>query len=159
MYPFPGGLLSGLSNRLALNMGTGIITNVTEHPNPAYAGVYLRTTGRLQRRQGSSTFTNYSDSWINEDFWDMVDSSLYEARITGLTGDTAELVGSAAEDTWISLASDRFWEISAGVGNDSGDPSENFSVEFTLEVREIANTDNLVSHAVDLTVIWTGGEL
>lgn len=65
-------------------------------------------------------------------------AALYEARASGLSGDTGEASGTY--DTWLDLATTRSWGVNAG----------GFLCTFTLEIRDKAT--HVVRDSTDCTV-------
>lgn len=74
----------------------------------ASAGIYFRSDGTVDKKEGINvTQIDSATDWIIPNG---AASSSYEVRCTNITGDTWD-TDAAAEDTWIALGSDRFWEI------------------------------------------------
>lgn len=162
MYPFPGGLLGGQSNALAVpgkSSRFSVIHVAHRRGETAYAGFRLATTGIFQIREGFSTYTDQANMWIHSSQWNTVNAALYECRFTSVGGDTPQLRtpgglwSSAIDTTWYPISATREWFVST-TGSTFG--ASQAEVQGTIEVREIAAPTNVQSGTVRLTAVYEG---
>lgn len=110
-------------------------------PYFALAGVKVDTDGYMYRIVSNAwSLVSGSQYWINDK---AATKSNYQCRLTG-TGSVPNYYGLSL-NTWYTLSSDRAWGLSqttVGLKSFSG----------TLEIREIADTSNIVSCSISLNV-------
>lgn len=136
-----GGVWRQVFSAEALALPTSISSTGFDASSPflALAGVKVDTDGYMYRLVGNSwTQVSGSQYWISDK---AATKSNYECRMTG-TGSVPNYYGLVL-NTWYTLSSDRSWAIAQTT---SGSKSFNG----TLEIREIADTSNIVSCSISL---------
>ncbi len=135
MFPF-GGLMVGMAD-CELKLST--FNALSIQSGFARAGLAIRRDGDAQNFSHPSWFEELADEWFQERCRTATVGDAYEAFYSG-TGSTPT---GAALDTWLPVNVDLEWFLEqTGIG------AKTFNG--TMQVREIANPDNIVSAAAQI---------
>lgn len=121
------------------------LTNITSYDGElsgtATTGLRVRNNGNVERVvSGVLTAQNPTTEWIDNKSANM---SLYECRLTKTSGTDPQT--NPGLNTWLNCGTNRVWYLSR-----STTPGITQFIG-TLEIREVANTSNIVSATVTLT--------
>ena len=116
---------------------TNSISDASDGFSPI-SGLQLKTTGQVADSTGTSQAPLvYVDQgpWINN----LGNSSLYEARATAVSADAGGTF--TGPQTWTTLSSNITWTWTK-----DADTAGTVSVVFNVQIREIADTSNIVTY-------------
>lgn len=154
MFPFSA-LLASEDGAVVLALPgspTNILSTQGGSSGSATAGLRVNSSGQLEQ-QALGFFSDIGTGafWVDSGRNILVPAD-YEARYSGVTGDTGAMAGSAL-DTWITCDNSPLWQVVSSGG--AADFIVN-SVSGLLEIREVAVPSNIVSNTVNITATWEG---
>jgi len=128
--------------------GGGAVLALSSH-NVSTARVGSSTTATLRLdADGDIMGSNGAGTSVTSDRGDWINpksaaGGAYECRVTVTSG----TLTSGTSGSWQALSSDRSWAVTqASIGNKT--------CVFTLEIREVANTSNVVSATITLSATY-----